>query len=81
MSIKFTVNFFPNTNTVQDAAAVSICVVTGMTLQMLGILDQLLGPAVLHNRLTGALYIRYVFKDLPLFLGDLPLYQQHVFCT
>jgi hypothetical protein len=40
--------------------------------------DQLLGPVVLHNRLTGAVYLRFLVTDLPVLLEHVPLHQQHM---
>jgi hypothetical protein len=40
---------------------------------------QLLGPVVLPNRLTGAVYHRFLVKDLPVLLEHVPLHQrQHM---
>jgi hypothetical protein len=41
--------------------------------------DQLLGPVVLPNRLTGPVYHRFLVNDSPVLLEHVPLYQrQHV---
>jgi hypothetical protein len=49
-------------------------------LSLSGILgDQLLGSAVLPNRLADAVYRRFMMNDLPLILRHLPLHQpQHI---
>jgi hypothetical protein len=38
--------------------------------------DQLLGPDVLPNRLTGAMYHRFWVNDLPVLLEHVPLHQR-----
>jgi hypothetical protein len=40
--------------------------------------DQLLGPVVLPNRLTGAVHHWILVTDLPVLLEDAPLHQQHM---
>jgi hypothetical protein len=43
------------------------------------IADKLLGPVVLPNRLTGAVYHCFLVNDLPVFLEHVPLHQrQHI---
>jgi hypothetical protein len=38
--------------------------------------DQLLGPFVLHNRLTGVAYRSVLVNDLPVLLEYMPLHQR-----
>ena len=38
--------------------------------------DQLLGPAVPPNTLTGLMYRRFLFNDLPVLLEDVPVHQR-----
>jgi hypothetical protein len=40
--------------------------------------DQLLGPVVLPNRQTGAMYHRFLVNDLPVLLEHVLLHQQHM---
>jgi hypothetical protein len=40
--------------------------------------DQLLGPAVLPNILTGAVYYCFLVSELPVLLRHVPPHQQHV---
>jgi hypothetical protein len=40
--------------------------------------DQLLGPAVLPNRLSGVVYHRILVNDLLVLLEHVPLHQQHM---
>jgi hypothetical protein len=47
-----------------------------------GILDdQLLGPVVLPNRLSGAVYHHFLVNDLAVLLELVPLHQRHVVHT
>jgi hypothetical protein len=39
--------------------------------------DKLLGPVVLPNRQTGAVYHRLLLNDLPVLLEHVPVHQRH----
>jgi hypothetical protein len=46
---------------------------THVCVRILG--DQLVGPVVLPNRLTDAVYHHFLANDLPVFLEHVPLHQ------
>jgi hypothetical protein len=72
MSKKFPVSVCPEINACWDMGEFCIWLDTRV-----GILDdEILEPVVLPNRLTGAVYHRFLVNDLPVLLKHVPLQQE-----